>query len=279
MSKLGKTIGKKPKSTLDIVIPVYSNFEMLEQALKVIPNAAQDITYKLYLVDDNSPDLETKGKGFYKHIRENLPNLAGILQHNKNGGFGKSCNDGANLGSSDYIMILSTDVILGENSIKIMTDHIMGSPEIGIVFPKLMFFPNSKRADRPAGRIQHAGIVFDITKTPVHIYSAWDADHPFVNRVKDYNAMTGATFIIRRKIWYQLKGFDENFGTGTYEDVDLGIRTRMLGHKIRYLPQAWGYHGVGVSSEITGNPFPMDRNKNYFIAKHNHIIPYDEWMA
>jgi len=268
----------REKSTIDIVIPVYSNFELTEKCITSIPDAMGDIKYKIYIVDDFSPDLEEKGKKFYQHLRINLPNLGGILQHNKNSGFPKSCNDGANLGSSELIMILSTDVLLTPNSMKIMVDHILGSPEVGIVFPKLLFFPNSNDPNRPSGKIQACGTVFDITLKPYHIYCGWDVDHPLANRVRDYNAMTGATFIIRRNIWFKLKGFDEHYGLGTYEDVDLALRTRMLDYKIRYLPQATAFHGVGLSASATKNPFPLNENYQYFKLKFGNKVPYDDFM-
>jgi len=274
-----KPIPIKEKTQVDIVIPVFSMFEMLEKCLISIPAAMQDVKYKIYLVDDFSPDLQEKGKVFYQHLRQNLPNLGGILQHSKNEGFPKSVNDGSNLGSSETIMILSTDVLLTEGAGKILVEHLIGSNELGITFPKLLFFANSTDSSRPANKVQSCGTVFDVNLNPYHRYLGWDANHPFVNRVVDLNAMTGACFVIRRKLWYQLKGFDIAYGLGTHEDVDLSLRVRMTGAKIRYLPQSVGFHGVGLSSLSTKNPFPLDRNYQYFMAKFTkNGVPYDDWI-
>jgi len=275
---INKPVVNKIRPVLDIVIPVYGNYEMLEQCLLAIPKAAKDVEYRIYLVDDKSPDYEEKGKGFYNYLRLNLPKLGGILINNKNGGYAYACNRGANLGSSRQLMILTTDVILMEDSIKIMSDHLDGSPEVSIVFPKLLFFPNSNDINRPANKIQHCGIAFDINKRPIHLFIGWDSDHPFVNRVKDYNAMTGAVFIIRRELFRRLNGFDESYGKGTFEDVDLAIRVRMTGGLIRYLPMAVGYHGVGMSVEKAKEEFPVNRNFDLFKSKFGDIIPFDEWM-
>jgi len=262
----------------DIVIPIYSNYELAEKCIQAIPGAFPDVNYKIYLVDDKSPEYEEKGKEFLKHLRLNLPNMGGIVERRVNGGFGKACNDGAAMGRGKTVCILSTDVLLQEGAGKIQVEHLLGSPELGIVFPKLLFFPNSTNSSKPAGKVQGAGTVFDITLTPYHMFLGWDADHPRVNRVVDYNACTGATFIIRKDLWFNLKGFDINYGSGTFEDVDICIRTRMAGYKIRYLPMAVGYHGVGLSFEKTNTPAPLNKNFNYFKAKFGENIPYDDWM-
>lgn len=269
----------KDKAVCDIVVPVFSNYELLEKCLQAIPGAMQDVKYKIYLVDDFSPDLAEKGKAFLQHLRQNLPNLGGILQHSKNEGYPKACNDGANLGSSETIMILTTDCLLSEGSGKILVEHLIGSPELGIVFPKLLFFANSTDPSRPAGRVQSCGTVYDVNLRPYHRYVGWSDGHPFTNRVVDLNSCTGAAFVIRRKIWYTLRGFDINYGTGTHEDTDLCLRVRGLGFKIRFLPQARGHHGVGLSAMKTGNAFPLERNYNYFVSKFGKSgVPYDDWI-
>lgn len=277
MSKKNRII-KKQKPVLDIIYPVYSNYETLDKSLQMLDKACGDLDYRIYLVDDFSPDYQTKGKEFYHYLRNNLNKLGGILIKDKNSGFADTCNKGFNLGSADQVMFISTDVLPLEDSVRIMTEHLIGSPELGITFPKLLFFPNSNDPNRPGNKVQAAGIVFDIRQEPYHIFSGWDADHPLVNRVKDMNACTGACFVIRRDIFRKVGGFDINCGRGTYEDVILSLLVRRLGYKIRYLPQAVMYHYVGMTSLLTNSPFPLKQNKEYMKLRYGNIIPYDDWL-
>lgn len=267
---------KKIENLVDVCYPVYGRYDALDASMASLENAFGDIPYKIYITDDASKDIATVGETYYKSLRNTPGKVAGIFQHKTNTGFGKTVNDTANLGSAKYILVISTDVILTENAVKIMVDHIEQNPQIGIVAPKLLFPPNSNDPQRPGNRIQHAGMAFDVNRNPEHLFLNWPADHPFPNQVRDVNAITGAVFLIRRSLFHTLKGFSVDYGKGGFEDIDLCIRTRMAGATIRFLPQAVGYHHVGLSFLSAKEGYP-ERNKAIFLAKFDSIIPYDNW--
>jgi GT2 family glycosyltransferase len=143
-----------------------------------------------------------------------------------------------------------------------------------------MLFPlESTDPKRPAGKIQHVGIVYNILQQPYHLYSGWDGNHPATQQVRDVNAVTGACFLIRRNLWQNLKGFSLDYGKGTFEDLDLCTRTRMSGFSIRVLPQAVVYHQANLSVIAAGEGYPMERNAQIFKAKFGEVIPYDDWLT
>jgi GT2 family glycosyltransferase len=276
MSKKSKQKVKRFETTVDVCYPVYGRYDALDASMTSLENAFGDITYKIYITDDASKDLDPTGNAYYRNLRQNAGKVAGILNHKTNMGFGKSVNDAVNLGSSRYILVISTDVVLTDNAVKIMVDHLDANPDIGIIAPKLLFPLTSTDPRRPAGKVQHAGMAFDVNRTPEHLFLNWPSDHPYVNQVRDVNAITGAVFLIRRNLFQGLKGFSIDYGKGGFEDVDLCIRVRMAGKSIRFLPQAVGYHYVGLSFLSNNEGYP-DRNKSIFLAKFDNIIPYDNW--
>lgn len=265
-----------PKTNLDIVIPVYGSFDQLSKTLSAIEASDYERPYKIILVDDESPDYAENGTKFYSQLKNNPKYI--IRRNNRNQGFPKTVNFGVKEGKSPLIMILNSDVILEPNAIKIMADHLESSPEVGMVGPKLLFFPDSNDPTRPRGTIQHAGIVFDMKQRPYHRYMGWNPNHPFVNQVKDVNAMTGACLVVKRNIWNTIGGFDEIYGRGTYEDIDLSFRIRFNNYLVRYLPQAVGYHYTGMSAEKHQTPFPLNENYIKFRQKFGNAIPYDEFQ-
>jgi len=262
---------------IDVVIPVYGQFPTLANGIEALDNAMNGISYRVFMTDDVSPDLAKVGRDYYSSLKDNSK-IAPITYHKNNQGFGKSCNDAASMGSAKYILIHSSDVVLMPDSVKIMYEHIENNPDIGIIAPKLLFFPNQKDPNRPAGKVQSVGIFFDSMGEPFHPFNGWDENHPLVNIVRDVNATTGATFLIRRNVWQQLKGFSLDYGRGTWEDIDISFRTRMSGLKIRILPQAVGYHYTNLSVLGDKEGFPLNHNKDIFKAKFNQIIPYDSWV-
>jgi GT2 family glycosyltransferase len=270
---------KYPKinALIDIVYPVYGQYQSFNKSLGSIADAVADIPWKLYVTDDCSKDYETTGKILYQQLKT-LPNLGSLQIHKENMGYGKTVNDAAMVGRAKYILVMTTDVYLTPNSVKIMVDHLEHNPQLAIISPKMLFPPDSQDPQRPAGKVQHVGIVYNVGLQPYHLYSGWDANHPVTNQVRDVNAVTGACFLIRRNVWQQLKGFALDYGKGTFEDLDLCTRVRMMGLGIRVLPQAIVYHYANLSVLAAGEGYPMDRNSKIFHAKFGDIIPYDDWL-
>jgi len=63
----------------------------------------------------------------------------------------------------------------------------------------------------------------------------------------DTGYLTGCCILGRAEFWKTTGGFDEAFGFYA-EDVDLSLRARALGWRLRYVPDALLYHRVGWSS-------------------------------
>lgn len=259
------------KPDLDIVIPVYSAFEQLEQS--VLALSKTKLKTQIYLVDDCSPDLE-KGQKLYREL-EKIG--CKVFYNRKNMGFAKTVNFGVYRGNADTVLVLNSDIVANE-TIDILYEELWKNKETGMVIPKLLFFPNSNFPTRPAGKVQHCGIVFDIQGNPYHRYLGWDNEHPFVNVPMELNAATGAFMMMKRAIWKQIGGFDEIYGRGTYEDIDLCFQMRMKGYKIIYIPQAYAYHFTGMSCELTKTEFPIGENTIKFRQKYKGNIPYDEFL-
>jgi GT2 family glycosyltransferase len=274
--------GKKPPSNneialvrkplVDIVIPVYSQYKVLESCVRRLAGACQKYNWRGIIVDDASPDYETAGKEFYRTLPDNFH----VIHHKENKGFAATVNDGIIYGKAPFIVSISSDVFMHDHSLDILIGQLEANPDIAVTSPKLLFPPNLSDAARPAGKIQHAGLVFDIAGRPQHIFMGWDDLHPFANRVKDYNAVTGACMVIKREVLNKVGLFDLQYNRGYFEDVDLCLRIRQAGFKIRYLPQAVGYHLVGASMALTnGNP-NFERNWQYFKLKFGSNVVFDE---
>ena len=272
----GKVDFSTNRVDVDVVIPIYGNFDVVKANIEALNKNTKNVKFQIILVDDASPDYHPKGNEFYENAKT-MPNVAKVIRHVKNTGFPQTVNDGVAAGNSKYILVLNSDVILQENALDILHTQLENNADIGITFPKLIFFPNSSDPGRPGGKVQHAGVVFDIQGRPYHIYNGWNPEHPMVNVVRDMNAATGACMLIRRSLFQEIGGFDNVYAPGTYEDIQFSLQVRQLGYKLRYLPQALGYHFTGMSVEKSGG-FPLNRNANIFRARFGESVPFDEWI-
>ena len=102
--------------------------------------------------------------------------------------------------------------------------------EVGAVGAKLVY---------PSGAIQHAGIAIGIMEATGHLHrNTFGAQYwnwlPFTRNV---SAVTGACLAMRKSVFEELGGFDEQFPVN-YNDVDLCLRARRAGYEVIVEPAA-----------------------------------------
>src|SRR5262249_26629392 len=75
--------------------------------------------------------------------------------------------------------------------------------------------------------------------------------HPLAARIaeapEDVGALSGACLLVRRSCLESLGGLDERFFL-YFEDVDLGLRARAAGWRVRLVPDARAVHALGGSA-------------------------------
>jgi GT2 family glycosyltransferase len=263
---------KSPLTTntqIDIVIPVYGAIPFLKECLDSIPKAVGDLTYSLYVIEDASPQQDAVKKFISEYSGE--AKITKVVYSPTNRGYLGNCNFGAKLGSSPFILILTTDIVLKENCIALLHKELVADSIFGLAGAKLVFPPDCKYG--PAGTIQHAGLDMNINADVVHTFIGWSADNPRVNVKEEVFALTGALILTRRSLWRQLNGFDEQYGKGTYEDVDYAIRARIAGQKSLYVPEAVATHHVN-GSEVG---FAISQNKQIFKFKQQANFLWTDW--
>jgi hypothetical protein len=82
-----------------------------------------------------------------------------------------------------------------------------------------------------------------IARMPSHLMEEWDH-----TTTRDVDHVMGAFYLVRRRLFEQLHGFDERFFV-YLEDLDLSIRVRDAGYRIVFLAEARTFHKGGGSSE------------------------------
>jgi GT2 family glycosyltransferase len=285
---------------VDIVIPVHGQAELLRKCLAALGMAAFNTKYKVILVDDSSPESERASLDllFNEHVA--FPNVRIHQGKGKNQGFSWACNTGATLGESPAILFLNSDCILDAGAIDAMVSALnapapeiglsVGDGKVGIVGAKLRFPDDSTDASRPAGKVQHAGISFDMEGNPHHVHLGWSPDHLSVNVPTCMQAVTGACLMIRRdlfsSVWANYRANGENtngafnniYGLGTFEDMELCFAARHQGFNVVYEPRAHGTHYTGASVIQTGQQYPLNRNAGIFRARCGSMIVWDEFM-
>ncbi len=234
---------------VDIIIPVYGHSDLVEKCVDSVLHTTDPNEVCIILVDDCSPGISIK-KLFYDKY-ESLNNVI-TAKTNQNLGFLQASKGGAQLGNSEFILFLNSDVEAVEDNW--LDKLIPQEKEVAIVGTKLLF--PTAHPKIYANKIQHAGVVINQNKTSVnigHMFLGYDSDRWEVNIKRNLNAVTGACFLVRRSIWNELEGWDNNFNKGVYEDVDFCWRAYSEGYAVIYNPSTYLYHYSSASTSEDGS--------------------------
>ncbi len=107
----------------------------------------------------------------------------------------------------------------------------------------------------PDGYVQHAGVVLGLGGIAMHLFSrlppgrvgyfGWD------RVVRGYSALTGACLLVRRQVFDEVGGFDEDLPVA-FNDVDFCLRLGQAGYRLLYTPHAELTHYESVSRGHSG---------------------------
>lgn len=261
--------GVKANSLLDIIIPVRGQFELLDKCLGALHDAAWDLPYTVICVDNASPKEEADK--FYQAY----PNVK-VVRNRENLGFPHACNQGVKRGFSPLLFFLNSDCIMQPDSIRDMVSAL-DDPKIGVVGAKLLFPLTSTDPNRPAGRIQHIGLCSNIRGDFDHIFVGWSETNERTRKVRNVIAVTGAALMTRRNLFHRLNGFNEQYGLGTYEDVDYCLSALAAGFQVVVEQKAVGYHHTSATARHEKIQFPLILNRMIFQTRFAGKYPWTEY--
>ncbi len=138
-----------------------------------------------------------------------------------------------------YILFLNNDIYFDKRAIKRMVNFMETNNNTAIVQGKIVSYYDHNRID-------DCGETMDIYGNPITI-GAKEEDRGQYNKKKEILSVTGAASLFRASLVDKIGYLDADYGIG-YEDMDLAIRTRLIGYKIYYLPDVVVYHKRAVST-------------------------------
>ena len=238
---------------VSIIIPTKDNSFLLRKCLRSIEYNTNYQNYEIIIVDNNSTEIETK------QYLKSLPYT--VLNYNGNFNFSKINNFAVSKSSSEYLLFLNDDVEVLEPT---WLDEMLGicqQKDVGVVGAKLLTRRN---------KIQHAGMVFLKNGFFFHPFDGepHNSTEQFdiINLVRECSSVTGACFLMKRKTFDEVSGFDEQFDV-FYGDSDLCFKIRELGLKIIYNPNAILRHDGSTKIRQTVRLFIPVENHHNFINK------------
>ncbi|WP_196603704.1 glycosyltransferase [Pectinatus haikarae] len=217
---------------VSIIIPVYNQFGYTYNCLRsILQNTGLDIPYEVIVADDNSTDLTQMIDSILFNVRviHNHPNLQFI----------RNCNQAVDFVRGEKIFFLNNDTQVQPGWLAGLIELMDRDRQIGMVGSKLVY---------PTGELQEAGGIVWRDGTAWNYGRYEDSNLPQFNYVKEVDYISGAAIMIRRKLWQEIGGFDEQFIPAYCEDTDLAFEVRKRGFKVVYQPKSVVVHFEGMSN-------------------------------
>jgi GT2 family glycosyltransferase len=178
-----------------------------------------------------------------------LPEAAlAVVRNPANHGFARACNQGAAAAAGAYLLFLNPDARVEIGSVETLARALDEEAAVGIVGPRTLNEDGTPQVSfGPA-----LGLVAEWRQRRL-VRGVRRRDPAVLRRVEGMSAtpsdpdwVSGSCLMMRRRAFEQVGGFDEAFFLYE-EDVDLCVRARAAGWRVRYEPRAVVRHDLGRS--------------------------------
>ncbi|MBD78776.1 MAG: family 2 glycosyl transferase [Crocinitomicaceae bacterium] len=230
---------KDPEAKVSIIIPTKDQADILETCLKSIFEKTSWQNFEVLVIDNNSSDQNLFD--LLDHWTKKEPNRFKSIRTEEPFNFSFLMNLGARNTDGNYMVLLNNDTeVITEDWLEAMIEHAQ-RPEVGVVGAKLLY---------PNDTIQHAGVIIGLGGAAGHVLVGEHRDGPghfnYVNLLNNYCAVTAACVMVRREVFDEVGGFNENFAV-EYNDVDFCLKVWDTGYRNLYVPHCELYHHESVS--------------------------------
>jgi GT2 family glycosyltransferase/glycosyltransferase involved in cell wall biosynthesis len=248
-------------ATVSIIIPVFNKVAFTRQCLAHLArHASSTVPHQVIVIDNASSDATDE---FLREASSRDPGVVHV-RNEANVGFSRANNQGARLATGRYLLFLNNDTIVQRGWLEEMVKAAESDAKVGIVGIKQLF-PYTNR-------IHHTGIIFSADRRPQHIYPHANGSLGYVNKQREYQAVTGSCLLIPRDLFADCGMFDEGYRNG-YEDVDLCLTARERGRTVVCCTRSFIYHYGQITETRTADD---DANLARFMSKWGDRVKPDE---
>ena len=227
--------------SLSIIVVNYKSREFLSNCIRAIFDSEKSNYTLNQIVIVNNDE---------KSLLINTIDKIKIVEANKNLGFGKACNLAVkNLDyENDYLLFLNPDTEVSKKSISQCIDKLEKDEKIAVCGAA-----NCNENNKPYRTCENINTFKDIFVKSIglgKLRKLYNKDYNALNETVYVGHVIGAFYLIKEKIFKEVRGFDERFFV-YYEDMDLSKRVNDLGYKILFNSDAKVKHiGGGSSSKV-----------------------------
>ncbi len=263
---------------LSIIIVNYNTKQILKNCLESIYKHLNDVDFEIIIVDNNSQDESVQ------MVRKEFRKVR-IIANNKNIGFGSANNQGIKIAKGNYLLFLNNDTYVFDNSIQKMIRYLVENSRYGVVGPQLL---NKDRSIQLSASQIFPSLYTEFLRNFLIdriILNRLFEDRDYFGRCqlslnqhkksRDVSFVSGACFLVRRKVIERTKGFDKRFFF-YQEEIDWMKRIQEVDFAIYFLSDAKIVHLGGIATEKSMKntkrfDYQIMSRYKYFLIHHGAI--------
>ena len=263
----------KPAPLVSLIIPTRDGYEILKQCVDGI---LAKTTYKHYeILILNNQTTCPKTLDYFEQISNNA-NIR-VIDYDQEFNYSAINNYGVSQAKGSIIGLINNDIeVINPDWLDEMVRQV-SRPDIGCVGAKLYY---------PDDRIQHAGVILGIGGVAGHAYKYFSDQNPgYFSRlrlVQNFSAVTAAALLIRKSVFEEVNGLEEQHLKVAFNDVDFCLKVREKGYRNLWTPYSRLYHHESVSRGYEDNPEKQARFKGeveYVKAKWGDKLQKDPFYS
>jgi len=234
-------------SVVDIIIVNWNAGSLLRDCVRSIGETGQ-VGFKfgqVVIVDNDSTDGSLDGLA-----SPTLP--LKIICNTENKGFAAACNQGAQGSRADYLLFLNPDTRLFADSLSVPLAYMESGQNQSVGICGIQLIDERGEVSRSCTRFPTMRMfyskIFGLDRLFPEFFQSHFMEEWEHTESREVDHVIGAFFLLRRRLFEQLDGFDERFFV-YLEDLDFSLRARKSGWTSSYLADVRAYHQGGGASE------------------------------
>ncbi len=235
-----------PPPLISLIVPTRNQVNLTRECVDGLLNRTNYRNIEILIVDNGSDDPETLD---WLRSVSSVDSRVVVLRDDRPFNYSLLNNWAARHARGTILGFVNNDIqVIHPEWLDEMVSHVARST-IAAVGARLLY---------PNGTIQHAGVITGIGGVAGHPFKGLDANSAgYFYRARlpqDLSAVTAACMLVRRDIFDQVGGFDEEQLAVAFNDVDLCLKIREAGYRIVYTPYAELLHHESASRGYENNP-------------------------
>lgn len=220
---------------VSVVVPT-NDGPYLERCITSVLERTEYPNYEIVVVDNGSTSSRTA------EVLHRYSESVAVLRDDRPFNFSALNNRAARETSGSLLCLLNDDCEVVDGGWLSELVRQVVRPKVGVVGAKLVY---------PDGRLQHGGVVLGVRGAGGHVYRGSDpsfrGNFGSLCLVRTVSAVTGACMVVRREVWEEAGGLDEDYLATSFNDVDFCLRVQQNGWTVIWTPFAELIHHESVT--------------------------------